>query len=208
MTYDYEQASPLGDVDLWRIETDPATAAVLSRLRGRLSADERERANRLQSPDGARRWVVAHGALREILARYVNEDAERLSLTRGATGKLALDGHPELRFNLTHSGSLALMGVSWNNDIGVDLEAIRGGLRVVSIARRFFGSRVAHELQAMEESERTRTFFQHWVRLEATVKCRGVRLGDAIGRDLRAGLAVTDLVVGPGYAAALALDGG
>ncbi len=40
------------------------------------------------------------------------------------------------------------------------------------------------------------------------MECRGARMGDAIGRDLRAGLAVTDLEVDPGYAAALALDGG
>ncbi len=162
----------------------------------------------MQTPAGARRWVVAHGALREILAEYVNEDAERLDVTRGATGKLTLIRHPDLRFNLSHSGSLALIGVSWDHDIGVDLERLREGLRIARIARRFFGTRIADELQAMEESVRTRTFFQHWVRLEAIVKCRGVRLGDAIGRDLRADLDVIDLEVDTGYAAALALGGG
>src|SRR5690349_20633592 len=82
----------------------------LARLAGLLDASEAERAARFHFDVHRRRYVAAHGFLREVLARETGSAARALRFELGAHGKPRLvEG--ALHFNLTHSADLALLAV-------------------------------------------------------------------------------------------------
>ena len=199
---------PLADsVFLWCVDLDAAGEGDDRRLVGEISADERQRAVRLRSTLVARRWVRARGALREILAKAVGSAPSDVDFDVSEAGKPSLAGASRLRFNLAHSARWALVGLTQDRDVGVDVERVREGLHEAAIARRILGADAAAALATRAAAERTGQFFRQWVRHEAAVKCRGIGLVDAVGRDVRTGLWVDDVDVDAGYAAAYALDG-
>ena len=126
-----------------------------------------------------RRWVAARWALRSVLARYLGGAPAAIELGLGERGKphLAEPGST-LRFNLSHSGELALIAVAAGREVGVDVQLI--------------GSR------------RPSGFYAEWARREAVAKCHGVGLWAELPRDP---VAVAELDPGPGYAAAVAAAG-
>lgn len=117
--------------------------------------------------------------LRPVLATYLGKDPEQIHLVRGEHGKprLAESGR-RLEFNLSHSGELALVAVSGELEVGVDVERVR--------------------------PKRGEGFYRRWARHEARVKCLGIGLLRARQTDLEP-VAVGMLEVESGYAAAAAV---
>jgi Phosphopantetheinyl transferase len=71
-----------------------------------------------------------------------------------AYGKPAVDGDTVIRFNLSHSGDLALCAITGEREIGVDIEQIRPDLDWESLARRFFSAEeVAARLRSILSGE-------------------------------------------------------
>lgn len=126
----------IDQVDLWRIPLD-LPAAPVKLLESTLSADEHERAARFRFPGGKQRYIIAHGCLRNILARYLDREPGQLRFSRNEYGKPALQSH-ELEFNLSHSGDFALVAVTRGHNVGVDVERIRPELEHDKIAGRVF----------------------------------------------------------------------
>jgi 4'-phosphopantetheinyl transferase len=208
-------------VDVWTVPLDgpPATVATLSRV---LSEREAERAGRCRFEPDRRRFVIAHGALRLILADYVDTPPEELRLRRGRHGKPRLAGTSDLRFNLSHSGELGLVAVTRHAEVGVDVDRLRPDLPVEAFAERFFPAPDARWVTtAAGPTERAERFLRLWTRKEAVVKAAGARLTqglrltvltdsdvvrDPSGR-IRGAWSVRDLPVPHGYLAALAIAG-
>ena len=124
--------------------------------------------------------VAPWPALREILGRYLGRPANELQFERNEHGKPRLaragDG---LEFNLSHSGSLALVAVA-RREVGVDVEWIR--------------------------TKRPVDFYRRWADREARVKCLGTGLTGQVVPDAPEP-AVERLDVGSGYAASVAVSG-
>lgn len=164
------------EVDLWLVDLDgPAGPAG----EGSLSAGERERAARFRSAEDGRRWTAARWALRGILGATVGVAPAELDVVAGPGGKPALAGATAgtVRFNLSHSGDLALVAVAVHREVGVDVELVRSGLDEPALARLAFGEDAAAALAALGPDDRRSEFFRRWVRHEAAVKCRGTGLG-------------------------------
>ena len=138
--------------------------------------------DRLDPPSGELHlWRLAASptALRRVLAVYLEEEPERIRLTEGEHGKPRLAGPPgRLRFNLSHSGEVALVAVSGEFEVGADVERIR--------------------------PKREESHYWRWACHEAEVKCLGIGLLRA-RRAPPEPVAVRSLDVSPGYAAAVAV---
>lgn len=161
-------------LDLWqaRLDDNDWPPAEL------LPAAERERAAGLRSGTVRNRWVASRWALRGVLARYLGERPAEIELSAGERGKPVLASpDAQLRFNLSHSDDVALVAISTELEVGVDVERI---------GRRPAG------------------FYAGWTRHEATVKCHGTGLGVPPPADP---VAVRDVDAEPGYAAAVAVAG-
>lgn len=214
---------------VWRVSLEQ-TPEVYEALWQTLSSDERARAERFRFEKDRTRFVVARGALRSILSRYVGLHPARLSFAYGAQGKPELAGlttHSTLRFNLSHAGAAALCAVTEGREIGVDVEFIREDFASMEIAERFFSPREVAALQELPQQARTRAFFNCWTRKEAYIKALGEGLScplDSFAVSLAEEDAATllwsaagageverwtmkSLAVGADYAAAVAVEG-
>jgi phosphopantetheinyl transferase len=170
-----------GDVHVWQADLDALIE--LDRASGRLAAlldgSERERARRIVRPQAARRWVAARAFVRRLLGAYLQADPAGLRFGLETRGKPALAGAHAgaLRFNLSHSGPVALCAVTRMWAVGVDVQ-LPGRRRrdAVAIARRAFGEEHSLTLLALPAKAREARLLSMWASFEAHHK----RLGDGI----------------------------
>ena len=202
--------SPVGAsrerVDVWQAELDtgPLAAAAEYRL---LSAAERARAARLRV--GAGRWIAARAALRRVLGRYLDQAPERIAFTVGAGGKPALGPTlgGDLRFNLSHSGAVALIAVGFGREGGVDVEQIRNDVDGAAIARELFAANERIAMAERANGDGGDSFFAAWVCREALAKAAGGGIAHRVRAADTARFRVRELDGIPGYAAAVASEG-
>lgn len=165
---------PSHEVHIWRASLDvsPETSA---RLYATLSDDERSRSARFRFLRDRQRFVAAHGVLRELLGRYLETRAERISYAYNAFGKPALgpafDGR--FKFNLSHSAGLALIAIATDAEVGVDLEYLRARSDYADIARYFFSAAEADQLRALPDPLYADAFLACWTKKEAYLKACG-----------------------------------
>ncbi len=213
------------DIHVWRgrLAADPRARAVLERL---LSEDECQRAARFNFERDRRRYVASRGMLRRIVACYLDDRPERLRFRYEKHGRPALvPERPDacIDFNMSHSGELALLAIAHRRRIGVDVEKVRPDIAPDEIAQRFFSPNEVRALLSLPEDLRYQAFLRCWTRKEAYVKARGEGLAIALDsfdvtlapgvparfvRGVGPSWQLLGFVAEPGYAAALAYDGG
>jgi len=172
------------EVHVWRSELD-LSEAELRKLAKTLALDEQARAARFRFPRDRRRFIVARGVLREILARYFDRDPAKLQFCYAPFGKPALtsnSGGDGLRFNVSHSHGFALYAVSLHRELGVDLECIRTNFPWEPIAERFFSPEEIDALHSVPCRLKYEAFLNCWTRKEAFVKARGGALSLRLDR--------------------------
>jgi 4'-phosphopantetheinyl transferase len=175
------------DADLDRVREDALAAS--------LSNDERERGRCFHFERDRRRFVAARGLLRFLLGRYLDVHPAGVRFGYGPGGKPYLASADGLRFNVSHSGGLALLAFAWCREVGVDVERVRPVPEAEDIARRYFSPFEEAELRRLPEGERTAAFFRCWTRKEAFVKATG----DGLSRPLDG----FDVTMAPGEPARL-----
>jgi len=217
------------EVHVWRASLN-LPAKHIQHLWRTLSPEEQERARRFRFQRDRDRFIVAHGVLRAIWSRYLNVEPGELRFRFNSHGKPFLTrefGGETLRFNMSHSHHLALYALARNREVGIDLEYIRADLADERIAEQFFSPREVTALRALPPEVRTEAFFHCWTRKEAYVKARGeglalpldqfdvslvpgepARLVSTPGDPSEAARwSLRALFPGPGYVAALAVEG-
>lgn len=233
-TFDGRWRAPPAELSLstqalhvWRA-TLPASSEQLQSLPTCLDGDELARAARFTRPRDCQRYLAWHGSLRRILARYLSQAPDRLHYVFGPNGKPSLSSQFEasgLRFNLAHSGDLALVAVALGRDVGVDIEQVRPLPDADSIAERHFSPSERRALAKLPAAERQAAFFNIWTCKEALIKATGQGLASLLSGfsvpvlsggassplavDAGAGpqWAVRSLAPGAGYAAAVVAEG-
>ncbi len=200
---------PTGSVEVWVADL----ADVPEPLLDLLSSQEREHAARLLDERARRRFGASRALLRDLLGQLTGVSPETLEFAYGPHGKPRLRCFQDApNFNVSHSGALALYAISWDREVGVDVEVMdRGRSRdrdEVAIARRFLGAALAEKLQTLHAQERTREFLRAWVMNEALVKCSGRGLSGEQEPAAQRRPWVIPVDVGDDALAALAVDGG
>lgn len=138
-----------------------------------LSAHERARAQRLVREQDRQRFINAHVGLRTLLSEHARHPAELLEFAEGPFGKPFLPAHDGLQFNLSHSRHRALVAISRQCEVGVDIEQMRDLHDADGLAQRYFSVAEQADWQALPPSERLAAFHQAWSRKEACVKAVG-----------------------------------
>jgi 4'-phosphopantetheinyl transferase len=156
-----------GVVEVWRADLAAADDAVLASL----SPEEQARAARFVRETDGRRWARARGILRAILGAELGVAPARVELRIAESRKPELASPSRLRFNLSHSGEVALYALALDREVGVDVETRERPLDAVALARRTLGPADAARLAALQPDVRHREFLQAWARHEAELKC-------------------------------------
>lgn len=146
-----------------------------------LSTTELARAQRFVSDKHRNRYLAAHCALRDLLSRQNCISPELLSYTVGVNGKprLATSMHePSHRtyFNLSHSADVALVAISAEVDIGVDIEIRDHLAHLPQLIAANLTEREQFELASIPADNHASTFLRVWTRKEACLKAVGCGL--------------------------------
>ena len=187
----------LGEIHVWRVSL-AQTASCLQSLQQTLSTDEQTKAERFHFPKDRSQFIVSRGALRAILSRYLTINPSLLRFDYNPYGKpfvTSAQGGNTLRFNLSHSRGMALIAITKNREIGVDIEGINPNFSCLEIAERFFSPLENSVLRSLPEHLQPTAFFTCWTRKEAYIK--------AVGKGLSIPLNGFDVTLAPGEPAAL-----
>ncbi len=163
----------LTEVHVWRASLLPDQAAKFWPL---LSDDEQQRAAKFRHAKTQQRFIAARGILRLLLGQYLDCDPQTLEFTYGVNGKPMLQSPSTefpIKFNLTHSGDLALYAFTLEYPLGIDLEQIRPDFNYLAIAQRFFTVQEVASILALSLQEQPTAFFQIWTAKEAYIKAEG-----------------------------------
>ena len=154
----------------------------LARCAALLDGEETARAARFLRRADRDRFIASHAALRSVLVHQLGLPPCALRLSADPTGRpiLAEPVGTGLDFNLSHSGEVALIGLTRGAKIGVDVEASRPLPDALRIARSHFAPDEAAALEALPLDMREAAFFGLWTRKEAVVKALGVGLSQPL----------------------------
>jgi 4'-phosphopantetheinyl transferase len=221
------------DVHVWTVGV-ASFAPQVRELRALLDEGETARAARFYFDVDRNRYVVSHGVLRLLLGRYLGCEPATLRFGEGEFGKPHIlagggeAGAATLAFNLSHSGDVALVALSAEAPIGVDVE--RWSRRIDAeelgrIAEYVFSPSEQAAVLALSGEERLEAFFAIWSRKEAYIKASGIGvsygldqfdvthargdarlLGDRRMADALERWTLHDLSVPAGYSGAVATD--
>lgn len=180
------------DLWTWRLDRPDAALATASEL---LSAEETARAAKFVHARDSKRFVAGRARMREILSGYLCVAPAQLDLQADAFKKPFVPtraGEPPLHFNLAHCQDFAVLAVSRDAPVGVDVELIRP---ITEHAERYFSKAEQTALATLSGDAWWRGFYQCWTRKEAFVK--------ALGRGLLIPLEDFDVTLIPGEPARL-----
>lgn len=159
-----------GPIVLHRV--DIASPARDAEYEGWLSERERARSRRFARPELAARYIRAHGALRELLACRLGTDPGELHFERMPGGRPELAREPRCRFSLSHCVDLAVIAISDDAVVGVDVER----------SRRISAALIARLLPAWlvppaDPAALQRLGLEIWTCTEAALKSGGLGIG-------------------------------
>jgi 4'-phosphopantetheinyl transferase len=168
--------SGIAGVRLWwtTLDRPPGEAERLAEL---LSSAEVARAARFGNDALRRRWIVGRATLRVLLGRVLDIAPAGVALTRGRRGRPELLPGAAPDFNISHTRSMALVGIGValpkGTRIGVDVEHRDRVVNADGLARKFMSEAERAQLAAMDPDERRRHFLRLWTCKEAMSKATG-----------------------------------
>lgn len=166
---------PLDDnhVHIWYFTTDTEFTTA------NLSPDELARAERLRIPHKRQQFIASRHITRVILSSYVRTTPEHLHFIYNEHGKPHLN---ELHFNLSHTEHHAVLAISKNTPVGIDIETIRAIENLDFILQTAFTEHEKNALRKLPTEEQQIAFWRCWTRKEALMK--GIGIGFRIAKEL------------------------
>lgn len=156
---------------IWYVDLD--ASADIRAARHVLSAAEQLKADRFRFDRDRNRYVMGRAALRQILAGHLGCSPSDLYFAYGTHGKPFLMGSsPMIDFNVAHSGAEAVIALTHNAAIGVDIEIARRIPDVTALASEVFSPIERREFDGAADP--SRAFLNGWTRKEAYLKAIGI----------------------------------
>jgi 4'-phosphopantetheinyl transferase len=172
---------PPDEVHLWlAFYNEIADERLHAAYRELLDPAEREQEPRFYFARDRRRYLVTRALVRTVLSRYESIRPEEWVFHTNAWGRPEV-GNAEARdaclsFNVSHTHSLIVLGVTRGRDLGVDVENFRAREASMDVADRYFAPEEVAVLNAAPRREQQYRFFEYWTFKESYIKARGMGL--------------------------------
>ncbi len=131
----------------------------------------------MTAPGHSDRWIATHVALHLVLEREIGQ---RVAFVIEPAGKPRVaDWHGD--FSLAHSGDFAVIAISMDSRVGVDVE-VRRQVRMSDRRRELIEAAGEAVLSgaAASDGDADMRFLAAWTRLEAIAKLRGTGIGTVL----------------------------
>lgn len=141
-----------------------------------LSSEEKSRAGRFRFEKDANHWIACRASLRSILGNAIQRPPLEVPLVFSEFGKPALAPPFQfLHFNLSHCENLALIVLSEDGPVGIDLEPSNRAPELLECESTFCHPLEIQKLP-LETDERSRQLLRIWTAKEAVLKAMGTGL--------------------------------
>jgi len=145
-----------------------------------LSRAEKEQEQRYYFSRDRRRYLITRALVRTVLSRYVSIYPQEWVFAVNAYGRPGIV-NPQakeacLSFNIAHTHSVIVLGVTKGRALGVDVENIRAREMSMDIAGRYFAPQEVAALALTPSHLRQYRFFEYWTFKESYIKARGMGL--------------------------------
>ena len=161
-----------GKVHVWRADL-PDFADKESELFRLLSVDEQQRADKYHFEKDRLSFVIRRGMLRVILASYLDQHPAQIGFKYNNFNKPALEVNTQIFFNASSSQNVAIVAVTPEKRIGVDIEFLDEKFPKMEIAERYFSPDEVSSIRDLPRELQTAAFFECWTKKEAYVKAIG-----------------------------------
>ncbi|MGC0371666.1 MAG: hypothetical protein DGJ47_000365 [Rickettsiaceae bacterium] len=140
-----------------------------------LNNEEYSKCKKFSNLEYAKKFVISRVFLKFALASILNKDISSINFKYGVNGKPYLsDGL--VFFNISHSKDLCLIGISFINEIGIDIEFMDTNIDYLPLLN-FFSSQ--KEIKWVLEKNSIKRFYQIWTIKESILKYTGQGISDA-----------------------------
>jgi 4'-phosphopantetheinyl transferase len=155
----------------------PRSENLIRALLELLSDDERSKAARFVFDDDKRLYATAHALLRYSLWCATGRTDTPFRVNGfGKPDILETGGEPAMKFNISHSGALAVCSLSPRFEVGIDVEEVDESRGFEEVVATQFTPYEQDQLAAYSGAARANAFFRFWTLKEALVKALGVGL--------------------------------
>ena len=115
----------------------------------------------------------------KILATLLNKNINDITFSKTNSGKPYVKDNGGLRFNVSHTGTLWGMAVSYNDtEVGLDIEKARERKYMKEMMEEYFHpSEVSYYKRLQTKPTQTELFYKLWTQKEAYAKYLGQGLG-------------------------------
>lgn len=159
-------------IHVYRFEINPGKHEIDVAYKNILSEDEKTRADRFRFEKDKNNFIYCRTKLRNILSEYTGISSGEMVFSYTKYGKPFIEDH-SIKFNVSHSGNYAVIAVTENNEIGIDIEFKREIADAKNIAVRYFSDDEMIEFLKMKDDKVKDAFFTCWTRKEAFIKAVG-----------------------------------
>lgn len=157
-------------IEVWLLEFD-TDATQRSDDWSLLSVNEKIRAQRFRQQQDRVRFIMTRAALRRLLAERVMTPPDILRIATDCFGKPHLQTHSGIQFNISHADGFALIALSTQGEIGIDIEKRHRDVTGLDV----------HVLSPMERVRgiwSSRNLIELWVVKEAVLKALGFGIAE------------------------------
>lgn len=161
-------------MEIWHLDLQLDRAS-FHRACALLDVKERASCARLQGRVLRHRYAAAHAGLRRLLARRLRCPPAQVLIAREPGGKPRLRPGPgrALHFSLAHAGDHALVAMSAEHPVGVDLELLPPAPRLVEDLAPHLSALERLEIAGLPQQAQALAALRCWVRKEALLKASG-----------------------------------
>ncbi|MGA3092604.1 MAG: 4'-phosphopantetheinyl transferase superfamily protein [Terriglobales bacterium] len=169
------------EIHLWLAFYDEITEEGLHcAYRELLDTAEKEQEPRFYFARDRQRYLITRALVRTVLSRYIPIHPKEWIFSTTAYGRPDIANAQAreacLVFNISHTHSLIVLGVTKRRALGVDVENFRAREVSLEIADRYFAPQEVADLTATPPHQQQYRFFEYWTFKEAYIKARGMGL--------------------------------
>ncbi|MET3035907.1 4'-phosphopantetheinyl transferase superfamily protein [Chryseobacterium sp. NRRL B-14859] len=150
---------------------------VLQEMMQYVTPEKRAKIQRFRKPIDAMRSLLGDLIIRFILCRHYGFHNHEIHYEHQEFGKPYLPEHPDVHFNISHSGDW-VVGIVSTDLIGIDIEKItevKENLTSLALT-----TEEHQQFQKLNETERNLFFFELWTLKESYVKATGKGLSEGL----------------------------
>jgi 4'-phosphopantetheinyl transferase len=164
-----------GNVHVWLVHLGVDPTELNSYLQV-LSPSEKAKAAKFRFDEDRGRFIVGRAVLRKLSAHYLSCKLNDVLFANNEFGKPYYRSATSLKFNLSHSNKLAVIGFTSNLEIGIDIEKVKSDYNFSDIAQTVFSRDEHLMLNKLDPGDRIARFYELWTRKEAFIKGVGYGL--------------------------------